>query len=589
MAEYRALPQIKVNDEKASGELAENLLQVIVEESLHRPSMFAIVVRNDYKSGAQNDDPWKSERQLNIGDKISIGFQPSVSKTEDGNSQNGKSSQSSQKAEAGAGELISGEITAIEAHFTETTQAPIILRGYDLSHRLHRGRFSRSFQNMTDSDVVKKIIQEVNLKPDKVDDSGEPHDYLFQENQTNMEFLRSRAARIGFELFVRDGKLNFCKPESEEDLKLTWLKDLRSFRVRVNSTEQVKEVEVRGWDYTTKKSVVSKVSSADKVLTSNDLRDEKKGTEINDELKQLKEDPKMIVVDRPIFKPKEADKMAQAVCDEIEGQYVIADAKAEGNPKIRPGTIVELEELGPYSGKYYVTDTRHTYAERLLTTEFSVRGLRSGDLLSTLAPPTQLRPGQTLLVGIVTDNEDPEGMGRVKVKFPTLTEDHNSNWARLVSIGAANSRGFDCLPEIDDEVLVAFEHGDIHRPYILGGVWNGEDAPPNPPEKNVQNGKVRLRTFQTRTGHKLQFVEEDQQEKAGVYLKTAGGHHLKMNDSSNSIELTTSNGHTLHLDDMTGQVSLESTGRITVTAPQMLELKSLGVVKVSAAQVMFTN
>ena len=70
-------------------------------------------------------------------------------------------------------------------------------------------------------------------------------------------------------------------------------------------------------------------------------------------------------------------------------------------------------------------------------------------------------------MGIVTNNKDPEGWGRVKVKFPTLTEEHESNWARVVALGAAKQRGFDCLPEVNDEVLVGFEHGDIHRPYIL--------------------------------------------------------------------------------------------------------------------------
>ena len=70
-------------------------------------------------------------------------------------------------------------------------------------------------------------------------------------------------------------------------------------------------------------------------------------------------------------------------------------------------------------------------------------------------------------MGNVTNNKDPEGWGRVKVKFPTLTEEHESNWARVVALGAAKQRGFDCLPEVNDEVLVGFEHGDIHRPYFL--------------------------------------------------------------------------------------------------------------------------
>lgn len=563
----RALPKIKINGDDASAEITENILQIVVEESLHRPSLFSIAIRNDYQPGGETDIPWDEQKQLKIGDQVSIGFDPSITVAEE-------------EENAQLGQLIIGEITGVEAHFTETTQAPMIMRGYDVSHRLHRGRFNRSFQNMTDSDVVKKIISQVGIDKGTIDESGEPHDYLFQENQTNMEFLRSRAARLGFELFVQAGKLNFRKPKEDETLKLKWLDNLRGFRVRINSTEQVQEVEVRGWDYGTKKSVVANIST-EKLLTSRNPETDKaqqnpqKGSEVNASFEQLKDTPRMIVVDQPFFKAKEADAMAQAVCNELGGQYVIADAKAEGNPQIRPGVIVELEGLGPYSGKYYVTDTRHTYAERLYTTEFSVRGLRSGDLLTTLAPPTQLRPGQTMLVGIVTDNEDPEGMGRVKVKFPTLTEDHTSNWARVVSMGAANSRGFDCLPEIDDEVLVAFEHGDIHRPYVLGGVWNGQDAPPNSVEDNVSSGLVRLRTFKTRIGHQIQFIDEDKGgSKTGVHILTKGGHELYLNDSDGSISFVS-----------TGNMTIKASQNITIDAGKDLNISASGNVAVKGKMI----
>ncbi|MDB9526523.1 VgrG-related protein [Oscillatoria sp. CS-180] len=562
---YRALPTLKLDDKAAPDDILENILQIIVEESLHRPSLFTLVIRNDYQSGMTKDDPWRRQKQFYIGQKISVGFKPSVQEAES-NSRKGSNKDSKQPEK---GDLIHGEITAFETHFSERTQAPIIIRGYDISHRLHRGVHNRSFQDMTDSDVVEKIAEEVSIKTDQIDASGEPHDYLFQENQTNMAFLRSRAARIGFELFIRDGKLNFRKPQAHGDpLKLTWLEDVRSFHVRVSSTEQVQSVEVRGWDYTTKSPIVS-TAQREELITETDQ--EKTGSETSTVFNGMKESPKMIVCDRPMFKRKEADAMAQALCDEIGGEYVVADARAEGNPEIRPGLQVELDELGPYTGKYYVTETRHVYAERNYDTEFSVRGLRGGDFLNLLVPPTPTKPGQTLLVGIVTDNEDPDDMGRVKVNFPTLTEDHNSNWARVVSIGAANSRGFDCLPEINDEVLVAFEHGDIHRPYVLGGVWNGEDAPPNPVSKNVQDGKVRLRTIQTRTGHKIQFVEENQ---AGICIKTTGGHVFHLNDSAKDITMSS-----------TGSINIQAVGEISVKGAKIM-LNSVGEISVEGKKIM---
>jgi uncharacterized protein involved in type VI secretion and phage assembly len=557
---YRALPLLQIDGEPAPLKLMEDILQVIVEESLHMPGMFTLVIQNDYFPGSSQDEDerWRYQDLLQIGKSVKIGFISSTTESIDYEKNN-------------ENYVIEGEITGIESFFSEKSQAPVIVRGYDVGHRLHRGRYNRSFQNMTDSDIVKKIIQEVGIEAGTIDASGVAHDYAFQENQTNMEFLRQRADRIGFELFLQDGKLNFRKPKADsKKLTLKWLTDLHSFRVRVTSAEQVKEVEVRAWDYKQKRAIVS-TKNQEKVITQTENG---KGSDTSNKFNGKPPKPKMIL-NWTCFSPKEADTKAQALCDELGGQFIYADAKSEGNTEIRPGLIVKLEKMGQHSGEYYITETRHTYHERVYVTEFSVRGLRGGNLLTTISPANHLQPGQTLLVGIVTDNQDPEGLGRVKVKFPTLTEEHASNWARVVAIGAGNARGFDCLPEINDEVLVAFEHGDIHRPYVIGGVWNGKDATPNPVADDVANGKVRLRTFKTRVGHKIQFVEEDKGiSKKGAYIETAGGHKLHINDSEKFVEIKTSQGHKIRLDDSLGTISINS-NIISATALGMLSLTGL--------------
>ncbi|MBP0021159.1 MAG: VgrG-related protein [Cyanobacteria bacterium SBLK] len=565
---YQSLPKVEIEGQEKQ-KLYGDLLQVVVEESLHFPAMFTLVIRNDYQpgTGGGQEKPWQHD-YLEIGRKIKIGFSASTTASQDFQDEN-------------EGQVIEGEITAIEAHFSDQTQAPIVVRGYDVSHRLHRGKWNRSFQNLTDSDLVKKIAGEVGISVGKVDESGIPHEYLFQGNQTNMEFLRSRASRIGFELFIQDGKLNFRKPTKDETLDLEWLRDISNFRVRTTSAEQVKSVEVRGWDYTQKQAIVSTANS-EKVVTETQ---QGKGSETSGKFQGLPA-PTLYVVDRPVEQPKEADLMAQALCNEVGGQFVLADARGEGNPKIRPGRVVKLQGMGQYSGQYYVTETRHAFQERIYTTEFSVRGLRGGNLLTLLNSPNRLQPGQTFLVGIVTDNEDPEGLGRIKVKFPSLTEEHSSNWARVVSPGAGKERGFDCLPEIEDEVLVGFEHGDIHRPYVLGGVWNGEDMPPEKVEDSVTDGKVRLRTLRTRKGHLLQFVEEDKSgTQAGVRIKTEKGHQVYLNDSQGKIEIVTKGGHKLILDDNGSKMSMSSTGTLSIEAKGAIDLKTQGVINLSGSQI----
>ena len=567
---YLSEPLLKIDGSDAPPELKKDILKIVVEESLHLPAMFTLVLHNNYlpaSKGADNE-PWRHEKYLEIGKKVKIGFGSSVTKDSNFN-----------KPEKGF--LIEGEITAIDVNFSNRSESHLIIRGYDLSHRLHRGRHNRSFQNMTDSDIVQKIAKEAGLDP-TCDSTGQPRDYVFQENQTNMEFMRELAARHGFELFVQDDHLHFRKPESGQQLALKWLRDISSFNVRVSSAQQVGSVEVRGWDYENKRSIVE-TATAEKVVTDTS---NKKGSQTANKFNIGS--PKMTVVDCPVFSADEAKKMAQSLCDELGGEFIYADAKTDGNgnPEIRPGRVVKLDGLNQYDGKYYITETRHFYHEKVYNTDFSVRGLRDGSLLSMLAPQTHLQPGQTLMVGIVTNNKDPKGWGRVKVRLPTLTEEHESNWARVVSLGAGSNRGFDCLPEVDDEVLVGFEHGDIHRPYLIGGVWNGKDKTPEPVNDSIQGGKVRLRTIQTRTGHKIQFVEEDKGgSKAGVYLETKGGHKVALNDSDKQIEITTSGGHKIKMDDRGQSILVSSTLNLKLAAQGNIEITANGTITVKGAMI----
>ena len=171
----------------------------------------------------------------------------------------------------------------------------------------------------------------------------------------------------------------------------------------MSSAEQVSSVEVRGWDYQNKKPIVStKSAQTSEVVTAIEQGNGKASS------KAFEGSPKMVVVNQPVSSTQESDKMAQALYNELSGEFIQADAKAGGNPDIRPGKVVKLTDLGKYSGKYYVTETRHLFQQRVYSTEFSVRGLRDDSLLTTITPQTRLQPGQTLLIGVVSKNKDPK-------------------------------------------------------------------------------------------------------------------------------------------------------------------------------------
>jgi uncharacterized protein involved in type VI secretion and phage assembly len=132
---------------------------------------------------------------------------------------------------------------------------------------------------------------------------------------------------------------------------------------------------------------------------------------------------------------------------------------------------------------------------------------------------------------------------------------------------------------VNDEVLVAFEHGDINRPYVLGGVWNGEDKPQLANDKALANGKVHQRAFTTRAGHQIVFTDDAE---ASIILETAKGHRLTLADEKKQIILETSGGQTLTLDDSKNEVTLKSTAKLIVEGSSELNLKSGGNLSIEA-------
>jgi uncharacterized protein involved in type VI secretion and phage assembly len=119
-------------------------------------------------------------------------------------------------------------------------------------------------------------------------------------------------------------------------------------------------------------------------------------------------------------------------------------------------------------------------------------------------------------IAVVTNIKDDDGLGRIKVKYPWLTDEDESHWARVVTPMAGNEMGFYFLPEVDDEVLVAFEHGDMTYPYILGGLWNKKDKPP---EKN-DDGENNKRLIKSRSGHRIILDDTEDKEKIIIQDKS---------------------------------------------------------------------
>lgn len=183
-----------------------------------------------------------------------------------------------------------------------------------------------------------------------------------------------------------------------------------------------------------------------------------------------------------------------------------------------------------------------------------------------------------IVIGIVTDNQDPEGLGRVKVKFPWLSEEDESHWARIALLMAGPDRGTFFLPEVDDEVLIAFEHGDVRFPYILGMLWNGQDTPPY----DNSDGNNDLRVIKSRSGHELIFNDNDSEGKLEIHTKA--GHQVVLDDKAGSEKITVQDksGNSIEIDSNQNAIAIKSSTKLSIES-QMIEIKAGGMMNIEAS------
>lgn len=171
-----------------------------------------------------------------------------------------------------------------------------------------------------------------------------------------------------------------------------------------------------------------------------------------------------------------------------------------------------------------------------------------------------------VMMGLVANNEDPKGLGRVKLTFPWRDVPDESYWARMAAPMAGPDRGQFFLPEEGDEVLVAFENGDLEHPYVLGGLWNGKREPP---EDNA-DGNNDIRTIHSRNGHVVTFDDAD--SGGGITIETSGGQSVVLSDESgeSTVTITDKTGtNELTFDPESGEVSLSSGGTLAIEATNL--------------------
>ena len=208
----------------------------------------------------------------------------------------------------------------------------------------------------------------------------------------------------------------------------------------------------------------------------------------------------------------------------------------------------------------------HRYSQEGYRNAFVVSGRRPTDVFSLLAP--QQRPGVQLLTGVVTNNSDDRDRGRVKVRLPVLGPDVESHWCRVAAPGAGADRGIEFLPEVDDEVLVI--GSDINQLFVLGGLWNQSDRPPELTSSAVSGGAVERRVIRSRTGHTV--LMDDSTGSLGITIvDSTGNNRIALDTQANSLEIA-----------VDGDIKIGAGGAIEIRAERDITIEAATELRASS-------
>ncbi|MFC9335247.1 VgrG-related protein [Arthrobacter sp. NPDC057009] len=499
--EFSNMLLVEVAGKPLPPDIAARLVSGYVDDSSNVPDLFVLRFNDEYSTVL-------NKAGISIGIPVNLLVQ--------------------QSGPGGPVPLLSGEITALETEMDHDGLYTIV-RGLDHSHRLFRGRRVEAYLQSTAADIVRKVAQRAGIKAGIIDGKGPVLQHVAQDGISDWEFLHRLAAETGVVLSVSEGALHFTastdsatapadgRGAKNEPLILQRGVNLVALRGTVTSADQVPDVEVRGWDVAAKRAIVAVAPAKTR---SAELKDANPA-----DLAKTFRSPRYVAPATAYDQAAQCDATAAALASRLSGAFAELDGVARGNPKLRAGAAVSLKGAGkPFDGKYTLSSTRHDFSpDSGYLTTFAVSHESERSLYGVAAGASNRTAVPGVVNAVVTAAKDPENQGRVKVKFPVLSDNYESWWARTVQAGAGASRGAVVLPEVGDEVLVAFGHGSFQQPFVLGGLYNGKDKPDKAWAEHVgaTDGAVQRRAFVSRTGMVVEFLESPEGEQ--ITVSTHGG------------------------------------------------------------------
>jgi phage protein D len=457
--------------------------------------------------------------------------------------------------------VFDGQVTTLAPEFGQG-RVELTILALDRGYKLQRAPATTTYQSMSYGDIATQLASAVGLSAGEVS-SGLTLPFVQQSNETPWDFLWRLALDVDYEVKVQGSQLSFAAAggsASGEPITLTFGEELWSFSPRVSGVGQVDSVAVRGWDPTGAQAIAASASPGTTLSTPGTTR-----ASIADALGA----GGAVVVDRPLVDQDHAQSVATSVATQIANAYLEGEGVLEGTPTLTAGSRVTIAGIGTaFAGTYALSGVRHVVrGDSGYETHIFVSGCEDRSLLGLAGGSVPVRSGwaHRMVVGTVTNNDDPDGLGRVRVSYPALDDSLEGWWARVVAPGAGASRGLLTLPLPGDEVLVAFEHENEQHPYVIGSVYNGTATPG---DLSTTDGSFGLTSEQ-----KLTVVAADAVSVTGKTMTYS---------SSDDAAFTTTGSGAIDVDAQ-GALSLQSSQGVTLKAGTTTELSAGTSLTISAA------
>ena len=448
-----------------------------------------------------------------------------------------------------------GEIAAIEPSFPSDGAPTVRVSGYDKSYRMRRTQPEPTeYAFMNDSLIAARLAVENGLVPMVDPTPGLAKRTLRVES--DMAFLKARAERYSFDVYVEWDRLHFQLPRPATTAHvLTWGRNLSSFSPRISANGLAGLQVVRGYNQELAQTIYATALAADFDL--DDLV-ERVGRSALDLLQSL---VRKGVRREPVANPLDAALLAKSLlANLLEGLYE-GSGTCIGTPELSAGDHIAVAGIGRrFSGTYRARKITHRIDASGFTTSFSISQRGHSSLLGQLRkqvaedpPPDRPEHFSGVLVGEVEANnelEDPPeaALGRVRVSFPSMPG-ISSTWAACARPMAGDGYGFYAVPERGEQVLVAFQHGNLDEPFVLGSLWSLEQPPP----VTNADGTNSTRVIRSRAGHTITF--DDTADTGLLTISDKGGSEIVLDARDGSVTVSAK-----------GDLTLQAVGDLTLSA-----------------------